>query len=227
MSRKSRTVSNVNSKGKYSRFGQHLHYLTPEKLQRLWEAVDDSRDKLILKLIFELGCRVGEFARIQLKHLNFEDCAIFFPAENTKTDERRTSFIPKDLMNDLKDYLKRQGLVTKREERIKKPDAYLFPGRNGRGYITTRALQKMFQKYIEKAGLDEVYAEDSKGRQLHKYTIHSLRHSHVRYYTTYKKLDLASVQQQVGHKSLQTTQIYTRLTDEDVRKSYERARHEG
>ena len=32
------------------------------------------------------------------------------------------------------------------------------------------------------------------------------------------------VQQQVGHKSLQTTQIYTRLTDEDVRKSYERVR---
>ena len=42
----------------------------------------------------------------------------------------------------------------------------------------------------------------------------------------YKKLDLASVQQQVGHRSLQTTQIYTRLTDEDVRKSYERVRYE-
>jgi len=31
----------------------------------------------------------------------------------------------------------------------------------------------------------------------------------------------------VGHKSLQTTQIYTRLTDEDVRKSYERIRGES
>jgi integrase len=127
-------------------------------------------------------------------------------------------------MNDLKDYLKRQGLVTKREEKTKKPGAYLFPGRDGKAPITTRALQKMFQKYIEKAGLGEVYAQDSKGRQLHKYTIHSLRHSHVRYYTTHRRLDLASVQQQVGHKSLQTTQIYTRLTDEDVRKSYERVR---
>ncbi len=106
----------MNSKRNYSKFGQHLHYLTPEKLQVLWEAVDDSRDKLILKLIFELGCRVGEFTKIQLKHINFQDCSIFFPAENTKTNERRTSFIPKDLMNDLKDYLKHQGLVTMREE---------------------------------------------------------------------------------------------------------------
>jgi integrase len=117
-------------------------------------------------------------------------------------------------------------LVTKREENTKKPGAYLFPGRDGKAPITTRALQKMFRKYIEKAGLDEVYAQDSEGRQLHKYTIHSLRHSHVRYYTTHRKLDLASVQQQVGHRSLQTTQIYTRLTDEDVRKSYESVRGE-
>lgn len=160
--------------------------------------MDNSRDKLVLKLIFELGCRVGEFVQIQLKHINFQGCSIFFPIENTKTNERRISFIPRDLMNDLKDYLKRQGLVTKREENTKKPGAYLFPGRNGRSPITTRALQKMLQKYIEKAGLDEVYAQDSEGRQLHKYTIHSLRHSHVRYYTTHRKLDLASVQQQVG-----------------------------
>jgi len=74
-------------------------------------------------------------------------------------------------MNDLKDYLKRQGLVTKREEKIRKPGAYLLPGRNGKVHITTRALQKMFQKYIEKAGMDEVYAQDSRGRHLHKYTI--------------------------------------------------------
>jgi integrase/recombinase XerD len=227
MTRKSIPKTNMNSSSRYSKFGQHLHYLTSQKLQKLWESVDDSKDKLILKLIFELGCRVGEFSMIQLKHINFEDCSVFFPAENTKTGDRRTSFIPKGLMNDLKDYLKRQGPMTKREEGIKKPDAYLFPGRNEKGHITTRALQKMFHKYIRKAGLDEVYAEDSKGRQLHKYTIHSLRHSHVRYYTTYKRLDLASVQQQVGHRSLRTTQIYTRLTDEDVRKSYERVRYEA
>ncbi len=179
MKQKTAKRTNVNSKQNYSKFGEHLHYLTPEKLQVFWEAVDDSRDKLILKLIFELGCRVGEFVQIQLKHINFQDCSIFLPAENTKTNERRTSFIPKNLMNDLKDYLKRQGLVTKREENARKPGAYLFPGRNGKAPITTRALQKMFQKYIGKAGLDEVYAQDSSGRQLHKYTIHSLRHSHM------------------------------------------------
>ena len=95
MKQKTAKRTNVNSKQNYSKFGEHLHYLTLEKLQVLWESVDDSRDKLILKLIFELGCRVGEFTKIQLKHINFQDCSIFFPAENTKTRERRTSFIPR------------------------------------------------------------------------------------------------------------------------------------
>lgn len=52
--------------------------------------------------------------------------------------------------------------------------------------------------------------------------IHSLRHSHVRHYV--QKVPLAAVQKQVGHKSLQTTEIYLRLADEDVRKAYESVR---
>jgi len=72
MKQKTTKTSNVNSKQNYSKFGDHLHYLTPEKLQVLWEFVDDSRNKLILKLIFELGCRVGEFTQVQFKHINFQ-----------------------------------------------------------------------------------------------------------------------------------------------------------
>ena len=60
MRQKTTERTNVNSKQNYSKFGEHLHYLTPEKLHVFWEAVDDSRDKLILKLIFELGSVVAD-----------------------------------------------------------------------------------------------------------------------------------------------------------------------
>jgi len=83
----------VNSKQNYSKFGEHLHYLTPEKLQVFWESVDDSRDKLILKLIFELGCRVGEFNQIQLKHINFQDDSIFFPAEKVPIQDTKKEIL--------------------------------------------------------------------------------------------------------------------------------------
>jgi integrase len=52
-------------------------------------AQDDLKDKLILKLIFEMDCRVGEFCKIRLKHINFDDCSVLFPAENAKTKDGR------------------------------------------------------------------------------------------------------------------------------------------
>jgi len=217
---------NVNvfeKKRKASKFGENLHYFTEENLQRLWDVIDNYEHKLMLRLIYESGCRVGEFVQIRLCHINFRENAIFFPAENTKTKDRRSSYVSQGLINELKDYLKRNGMMTKREEQIKDPNAFLLPStQNPTGHETSRRWQHIFKQYVEKADLQEVYGHDSKGRPLYKYTIHSLRHSHVRHYV--QKTQLAAVQKQVGHKSLQTTEIYLRLTDEDVKKAYDKAR---
>ena len=195
-------ISNVNllSKQKASKFGENLHYLTDENIQRLWDIIDNYEHKLMLRLIYELGCRVGEFVQIRLSHINFRENSIFLPTENTKTKKRRTSYVPLGLMNELKDYLKRNGMMTKREEEIKDPDAFLLPStQNPTGHETSRRWQHIFKQYVEKAGLQEIYGHDSKGRPLYKYTIHNLRHSHVRHYV--QKVPLAVVQKQVGHRS--------------------------
>jgi len=39
----------------------------------------------MFQVIYEVGCRVGEFVKIQVKHLNFSRSTVYFPAENTKT----------------------------------------------------------------------------------------------------------------------------------------------
>ena len=219
-----KTNVNVSDKRqKASKSGENLHYLTEDNLQRLFDVIDNYKHKLMLLPIYELGCRIGEFVQIQMKHINFREASIFFPAENTKTKERRTSYLPLGLMNELKDYLKRNGMMTKREEEIKDPDAFLLPSnQNATGHMTARRWQHIFKQYVVLAGLQEVYGSDSKGKPLYKYTIHSLRHSHVRHYV--QKIPLAAVQKQVGHKSLQTTEIYLRLADEDVRKAYDKVR---
>jgi integrase len=184
-------------------FGENLHYLTEENLQRFWDTIDDYGHKLMLRLIYELGCRVGEFVQIRLRHINFREKSIFFPAENTKTKERRTSYVPQGLMNELKDYLKREGMVTKRDETIKEPDAFLLPStQNSTGHMTTRRWQHIFKEYIDKAGLQEVYGHDNKGRPLYKYTIHSLRHSHVRHYV--QRVPLGNSRSRGGRRSQDT-----------------------
>ena len=91
----------------------------------------------MMRIIYELGCRVGEFAQIQLKHLNFDNASIYIPKENVKTRKARTSVLPRGLMNEIKAYLKDRGRMTKREERIRNPEEYLFPSSHG-GHFTTK-----------------------------------------------------------------------------------------
>ncbi|MCH8291519.1 tyrosine-type recombinase/integrase [Candidatus Poribacteria bacterium] len=94
LSKSDKSISN------HYRFGENLHYLTEENLGRLWDIIDDYTHKLWLRLIYELGCRVGEFVQIRLRHINFRENSIFFPAENTKIGQRRTCYAPQGLMNE-------------------------------------------------------------------------------------------------------------------------------
>jgi integrase/recombinase XerD len=215
---------NVKSHQKYERFGETIRYLTLEEWQKLLDCIDNYKHKLMLQMIYELGCRVGEFVRIQLKHLNFSRSTVFFPAENTKTRRKRTSFLPRGLMNEIVSMLKAEGRVGTRDGQIKKPDDYLFkPSGNKSGHYSENRLRQIFQQYVRKAGLNREYGTDSKGRKLHQLTIHSLRHSHLMHYIHIYKLPLPIVQKQVGHRTLQATSAYLRPSDETVASAYESA----
>lgn len=49
---------------RYERFGEIIRYLTQDELQQFFDSVDQYRHKLMFQVIYELGCRVGEFVRI-------------------------------------------------------------------------------------------------------------------------------------------------------------------
>jgi len=206
----------------------NIRYLSQQNLERFFSAVDSWKHKLMMRTIYESGCRVGEFVRIRLKHLDFENNSIFFPAENTKTRQARVSYISQGLMNELKDYLKRQGRITKRKEKIAEPESFLFrsavrnqPENKG---MTENRVRQIFSKYIQEAGLQRVYAHDSLGRALHLYTVHSLRHSHIMQAKHIYKINNSIVAKQVGHSSLQAMSAYDKPSDEMVKQAYEKAR---
>jgi integrase len=221
-------LSNVKSSrktGRYERFGETIRYLTVEEWQQFLDAIEDYRHKLMMRVIYELGCRVGEFVRIQLRHLSFGRNTVYFPAENTKTGKRRVSHIPAGLMNELKSLLRREGRMAQRSHHIHRADDYLFsPGRNPRKRYTENRLRQIFAKYVILAGMNREYARDRKGRVLHELTIHSLRHSHIMHYIHVYKLPLPVVQKQVGHTTLKATSFYLRPSDEHVGQAYEQAR---
>jgi integrase len=209
----------------YERFGETIRYLTVEELQQFFDAIEDYRHKLMLRMVYELGCRVGEFVRIQLKHLAFERCTIYFPAENTKTKQRRVSHLPVGVMNELKSYLRREGRMAQRSLRVTRPADFLFyPGGKPKRRYTENRLRQLFARYVRAAGIDREYGRDRRGRALHELTIHSLRHSHIMHYVHLYKLPLPIVQRQVGHKTLKATSVYLRPSDEQVGNAYADAR---
>ena len=220
--------SNVKSSQNYERFGETIRYLTLQELQQLFDCIGNYRHKLATRMIYELGCRVGEFVRIQLKHLNFSRSTVLFPEQNTKTKHRRFSFLPVGLMNEVKSMLKTDGRMSKREERLKNEEEYLFhsPGRPNFHYSENR-IRQIFLRYVQKAGLDREYGQDVRGRKLHQFTVHSLRHSHCGHYVHIYKVPLPIVQKQVGHRSLKTTSVYLNPSDELVAQAYSEARQDA
>jgi integrase len=210
---------------RYQHFGEVIRYLTLDELQQLFDSMDNYTHKLMFEVIYELGCRVGEFVRIRVRHVSFRRSTVFFPAENTKTNTARTSSLPQGLTNELKSMLRQQGVMGKREDRIIKPDAYLFHrGRRWNTPYTENRIRQIFQHYVTKEGLQQVYGKDTCGRNLKTFTVHSLRHSHIMNYVVDRGLPLPIVQKQVGHRSLKTTSVYLSASTEKMAQAYDAAR---
>jgi integrase len=211
---------------KYERFGEVIRYLTTNELSQFFDSIDNYLHKLMFEVIYELGCRIGEFVRIQIKHLNFNRSTVFFPAENTKTKHARISYLPKGLTNEIKSMLKQKGFMNKRGDRVRMPEAYLFhPGKRWNKPYTENRIRQIFQKYVTKAGLQQVYGKDTLGRNLKMFTVHSLRHSHIFSYVVDKKVPLPIVQKQVGHRSLKTTSVYLQPSTEKMAEAYNEVRN--
>ena len=116
-------------------------------------------------------------------------------------------------------------MVNKRDNKAKKPEAYLFhPGKRWNTPYSENRIRQIFQRYIERAGLHQVYGKDSRGRRLKMFTVHSLRHAHIMRYTVDLGLPLPIVQKQVGHRNLKTTSVYLSASTEKVAEAYGKAR---
>ena len=213
-------------KGKqYERFGEIIRHFTLEETNQLFDSIDNYTHKLMFEVIYELGCRVGECVRIQVKHLNFNRSTVFFPAENTKTKHARISYLPKGLTNEIKSMLKQKGVITKRKGKVRNTDAYLFhPGKRWNKPYTPNRIRQIFQKYVSKAGLQQVYGKDTMGRNLKMFTVHSLRHSHAYHNIVNRGVPLPIVQKQLGHANLKTTSVYLQPSTESMAEAYIEAR---
>jgi integrase/recombinase XerD len=160
------------------------------------------RDKAMLELLYASGMRVSELVALNLGDVDTENGYVRCFGKGRK--ERLIPIYPQAAAA-VAEYIVevRPHLAHKKDE----PALFLNP-RGER--LTRQGFWQKIKEYAKSANLDT------------KISPHTLRHSFATHMLS-GGADLRSVQEFLGHANISTTQVYTRLTTEHIRRSYEKS----
>jgi len=188
---------------------RQVEFLESNDLERILEAplkvnqltIIQKRDRAILELFFSTGLRVSELTKLKIENLNLNKDEFTVRGKGAKL---RVVFLSADAKKSIKEYLDLRHDV----------NPYLFishdnatVGRDEQNNLTPRSVQRLVQKYSRIAGITK------------KVTPHTMRHSYATDLLI-NGADIRSVQSMLGHASITTTQVYTHITDQQLREVY-------
>ncbi len=190
---------------------RQLDLITSAELERLLKAPGDAlaketdehkrraymRDRAILELLFSTGLRVSELCALNSDiDLTRDELSV-----RGKGEKVRVVFLSPTAKEAVRDYLK---------ARTDMEEALFIDGRANKLHrITPRDIQRHLKSYVARAGITNVV------------TPHTLRHAFATDLLS-NGADIRSVQQLLGHASINTTQIYTHITDSHLREIHKK-----
>ncbi len=166
--------------------------LTKEEVKKLINRAPTKKSKLMISLIYACGFRVSELINLKTQDLNFEE--MLGHVRQAKGKKDRVFNIPLFLLGKLKKQAQKQ-----QEE----GQEYLFSGLKGK--LTDRNIQKIVRITAKKARINK------------KVSPHTLRHSFATHLLE-NGTDIRMIQELLGHADLSTTQIYTHISTEELKK---------
>jgi len=182
-------------------------FLSIEEVRGLLEAPDTStdlgkRDRALLETVYSTGVRAGELAALQTKQLDLISGVIKVFGKGRK---ERIALLGSPAVQALREYLGVRSELTE-----EKDVGALFVNHRG-GPLTSRSIQRIVHRYASAALPTR-----------RDVSPHTLRHSFATHMLD-RGADLRSVQELLGHASLTSTQIYTHLTTERLKRVYKSA----
>lgn len=190
-------VSNPKVEKKLPKF---LYY---QDLEKLLNSPDSTtplgiRDRLLLELLYSTGVRVSELVSIKLNNVKKTEQKIYITGKGNK---ERIVLYGTVCREKLEQYLHVRPMFLKNGE-----SDYLLLDKKGKP-LTTQKVRYILNQTIEKHSLS-----------FHVHP-HMLRHTFATHLLN-EGADLKTVQELLGHENLETTGIYTHVSNESLRKSY-------
>ncbi len=164
--------------------------LSRAEIQLMLDTTANLKHRLLLALAYGAGLRVSETVSLQIRDIDFANQVIYI--HQGKGNKDRLTLLPSSLLDQL-----RQTMNTKKGEE------YLFASLDG-GPLTARTAQKIFERALERAGLQKAAS------------FHSLRHSFATHLLE-QGIGLRYVQELLGHHDVRTTQRYTHVTSTQLK----------
>ncbi|MDD5341781.1 MAG: tyrosine-type recombinase/integrase [Patescibacteria group bacterium] len=189
---------------------RQVTFLEGEDLERFLEAplktkepaIIQKRDKAILEMFFSTGLRVSELANLTKEQINLKKDEFTVRGKGSKL---RLVFLSNQAKYWLKNYFDARrdtslSVFVRHDRAVKKNDVAKS--------LTPRSIQRLVQHYAKSAGITK------------RITPHVLRHSYATDLLT-NGADIRSVQSLLGHASITTTQIYTHITNQQLKDVYQ------
>jgi integrase/recombinase XerD len=173
--------------------------IDPQDIKQLLATIKKVRDRALILTLLRTGMRIGELLSTRVKALNLsEQWVQIFEAHKNRVG--RVVYLSADALDALRKWLKIRKYQSK----------FIFYG-YGAGPLSYESARAMFKSYLDKAAL------------AHKgYTLHCLRHTYASELLN-AGMPLQCLQELLGHKSIEMTRRYARLTDNTRRQAYYKA----
>ncbi len=177
--------------------------LTKEEIYSMMKCCENNRygqrNKTIICLLYCSGLRVSELTNLTITNLNFSEGYIRC---NTKGDKEKIIYCGDILKIIIYPYL-----FNARKEILKNSISdYLFIGKNNEK-LTRQYIFEIIKKYAKKANISKNISP------------HTLRHSFATHMLE-NGADLRSIQEMLGHSDISTTQIYTHISNKNLKNNY-------
>ncbi len=165
--------------------------LSKKNVVKLIKVTSNLKHKTILLLIYSAGLRLGELLNLKPGDIDSETMKIHIRQSKGKKD--RYIMLSENVLKLLREYYK-----------LYKPKDYIIEGQKG-GKYSPKSVQNIFKAALKKAGIKK------------KATVLTLRHSFATHLLD-EGTDIRYIQELLGHRKLETTQIYTHVSSYSINK---------